>query len=447
LESEVVIKVEDVSKKYCKSLRNSMFYGVMDIGRNMLSLSCRPARLRTGEFWSVQDVSFEVKRGDVVGLIGPNGAGKTTLLKMIHGILLPDKGKITVKGRVGALIAVGAGFHPLLTGRENIYINGAILGMTRKEIEENFDAIVDFADIGDFLDAPVKHYSSGMFVKLGFSIAVHCEPDILLIDEILAVGDTAFQSKCYARLAEIMKRGVAIVMVSHSMDAIRHMCKRAVFLWKGRVREIGDADPVTLNYLKIVQEAEMEKIAAKSATAETKTPAPGNKKGRISSVAFIGSGNGETKQFETGEVLNIRIGYTVSEEIPNPVFAVHFHSNRILYASFISNHEDHLPRVLSGNGEAVLSLPTLHLPAGVYTVGVVLSEGVEFNHIDWHDQTYFIQINKREGHLGLLALPRKWQIIPELTDPGRESLHGSGQGAGNERKRVPSHPEIGRDAP
>ncbi len=424
MDSEVVIKVEGVSKKYCKSLRNSMLYGVADIGKNMLSLSCRPARLRPGEFWSVQDVSFEVKRGDVVGLIGPNGAGKTTLLKMIHGILLPDVGKVTIRGRVGALIAVGAGFHPLLTGRENIYINGAILGMSKEEIEEKFEAIVDFADIGDFLDAPVKHYSSGMFVKLGFSIAVHCEPDILLIDEILAVGDTAFQSKCYARLAETMKRGVAIVMVSHSMDSIRHMCKRAVFLWRGRVKEIGDADPVTLNYMKLVQEAEMEQIAARSANAQKETRvAPGEKKGRITEVTFIDSADGETKQFETGEGLKIRIRYIAFERIEKPVFAVHFHSNRILYASFISHEGDRLPAAVSGSGEALLSLPTLHLPAGVYTVGVVLSEGVEFNHIDWHDQTYFIQISKREGHLGLLALPRRWEIVeaplPEILPESR----------------------------
>jgi len=187
--SDIAITVDHVSKKYCKSLKRSMLYGVTDIGRNTLGLSSHSGNLRKSEFWAVDDVSFEVKKGETLGIIGPNGSGKTTLLKMLNGIFWPDKGKITVKGRVGALIEVGAGFHPLLTGRENIYINAAILGMTKEEVDEKFDDIVEFADIGDFLDTPVKFYSRGMYVRLGFAVAVHCEPDILLVDEVLAVGD------------------------------------------------------------------------------------------------------------------------------------------------------------------------------------------------------------------------------------------------------------------
>src|SRR4030042_3217494 len=185
--SEIAIKVEHVSKKYCKSLKRSMLYGVQDIGRNMVGLSSRSDRLRKNEFWAVDDISFEVKRGETLGIIGPNGAGKTTLLKMLNGIFWPDKGKITMKGEFGALIEIGAGFHPLLTGRENIYINAAILGMKKKYVDEKFEDIIKFADIGDFIDTPVKFYSSGMFVRLGFAVAVHCEPDILLVDEVLAV--------------------------------------------------------------------------------------------------------------------------------------------------------------------------------------------------------------------------------------------------------------------
>ncbi len=196
MSGEVAVLVEHVSKKYCKSLKRSMFYSLSDISRNMLGFGSHPSRLRRDEFWALDDVSFEVKRGETLGLVGPNGAGKSTMLKMLNGIFWPDKGRITVRGRVGALIEVGAGFHPLLSGRENIYVNAAILGMGKKEVDRKFDSIVAFADIGDFLDAPVKHYSSGMFVRLGFAVAVHCDPDILLVDEVLAVGDTAFQSKC-----------------------------------------------------------------------------------------------------------------------------------------------------------------------------------------------------------------------------------------------------------
>jgi len=185
MDDEIAIKVDHVSKKYCKSLKRAMVYGVTDIGRNTLGLSSHSENLRKHEFWAVDDISFEVRKGETLGIIGSNGSGKTTLLKMLNGIFWPDKGKITINGRVGALIEVGAGFHPLLTGRENVYINAAILGMTKEEVDEKFDSIIEFADIGDFLDTPVKFYSSGMYVRLGFAVAVHCEPDILLVDEVL----------------------------------------------------------------------------------------------------------------------------------------------------------------------------------------------------------------------------------------------------------------------
>ena len=169
--SETVMRVENAGKKFSKSLKHMMFYGVQDIARNIIGKNALTENIRTGEFWAVDDVSFELKKGDTLGIIGPNGSGKTTLLKMLNGIFMPDRGIIEVNGNVGALIQVGAGFHPMLTGRENIYVNGSILGMKKTEIDKKFDSMVDFADIGDFLDAPVKHYSSGMYVRLGFSIA------------------------------------------------------------------------------------------------------------------------------------------------------------------------------------------------------------------------------------------------------------------------------------
>ena len=231
--TDTAIKVECVSKKYCKSLKRSMLYGMKDIGRNMLGLSSHSEKLRKNEFWALDDISFEVKKGETLGIIGPNGSGKTTLLKMLNGIFWPDKGKITVRGRVGALIAVGAGFHPMLTGRENIYINGAILGMGKKEIDKKFDEIIAFADIGDFLDTPVKFYSSGMFVRLGFAVAVHCEPDILLVDEVLAVGDVGFRAKCYNKIAKL-QNSCAVILVSHAMPQISRLCSKAVVMHHGK---------------------------------------------------------------------------------------------------------------------------------------------------------------------------------------------------------------------
>ena len=226
----IAIKVESVSKKYCRALKHSMLYGTMDITRNAIGLSSNSSQLRKNEFWTLDDINFEVKKGETLGIIGANGAGKTTLLKLLNGIFWPDKGKITIRGRVGALIQVGAGFHPMLTGRDNIYLNAAILGMGKKEVDRKFDEIVSFADIGDFIDTPVKFYSSGMLVRLGFAVAVYCEPDILLVDEVLAVGDRGFQNKCLNKIGELKKNGTTTLIVSHNMHTISTFTEKIIFL-------------------------------------------------------------------------------------------------------------------------------------------------------------------------------------------------------------------------
>jgi len=226
-----------------------MLYGMMDIGRNVFGMSSRPDKLRKGEFWAVDNLSFELNKGETFGIIGPNGSGKTTLLKMLNGIFWPDKGKISIRGKVGALIAVGAGFHPMLTGRENISINAAIIGMTKRELERKFDDIVEFAEIGDFLDSPVKFYSSGMYVRLGFAVAVHCEPDLLLVDEVLAVGDVNFQNKCLKKMQEILDK-TTVIFVSHNMNSVRLLCNRCLALSKGKVLSMGDTSDVINVYLK-----------------------------------------------------------------------------------------------------------------------------------------------------------------------------------------------------
>lgn len=232
--SETVIKVQNAGKKFCKSLKRSMLYGVTDILKSAIGVVPGSNGLRRDEFWAVDNVSFELKKGETLGIIGPNGSGKTTLLRMLNGIFMPDKGSIEIKGRVGALIQVGAGFHPMLTGRENIYINGAILGMSKREIDKKFDSIIDFADIGDFLDSPVKHYSSGMYVRLGFAIAVHCEPDILLVDEILAVGDAGFQNKCFNAVGKLREDGATTVLVSHNMHVVSTFTQKLLFINDGK---------------------------------------------------------------------------------------------------------------------------------------------------------------------------------------------------------------------
>jgi len=231
MDEEVLVKVEGVSKKFCRDLKRSLWYGVKDIGAELIGVH-KNGQLRSKEFWAVNDVSFELKRGECLGLIGHNGAGKSTLLKMLNGLIKPDKGTITMKGRIGALIELGSGFNPILTGRENIYNNGAVLGFSRKEIEKKFDAIVEFADIGDFIDTPVQNYSSGMKVRLGFAVAAQMEPDVLIIDEVLAVGDIGFRIKCFNKLSEILKNS-AVILVSHNMPQIAKISSDMILMNKG----------------------------------------------------------------------------------------------------------------------------------------------------------------------------------------------------------------------
>ncbi|GAX62967.1 polysialic acid transport ATP-binding protein [Candidatus Scalindua japonica] len=228
-DSEVLIKVENVSKKFCRKLKRSLWYGMKDLGSELIGRSNSHRDLRKDEFWALDDVSFELKRGECLGLIGPNGSGKSTLLKMLNGLIKPDKGKITMRGRVGALIELGAGFNPILTGKENIYINGSVLGFTEEEISNKFESILEFAEIGKFIDTPVQNYSSGMKVRLGFAVAAHMEPDILIIDEVLAVGDIGFRIKCMNAIDRI-SRNASIVFVSHSMPAVSRICSRVVVL-------------------------------------------------------------------------------------------------------------------------------------------------------------------------------------------------------------------------
>lgn len=231
---ETLIKVENVSKKFCRNLKKSLWYGMKDLGNELLGRRHGgKGELRPDEFWAVNDVSFELKRGECLGLIGRNGAGKTTLLRMLNGLIKPDKGRIEMRGRVGALIALGAGFNPILTGRENIYVNASVLGLTKKETDEKFDEIVEFAELGEFIDAPVQSYSSGMQVRLGFAVAaVLIQPDILLLDEVLAVGDMGFKIKCLNSVRQLMTK-TAVVFVSHSMQFVSQFCTRIVLMERG----------------------------------------------------------------------------------------------------------------------------------------------------------------------------------------------------------------------
>ena len=386
--SEAAIKVEHVSKKYCKSLKRSMLYGVEDIGRNMVGLHSRPERLRKNEFWAVDDISFEVKKGETLGIIGPNGAGKTTLLKMLNGIFWPDKGKISIKGRVGALIEVGAGFHPMLTGRENIHINAAILGMPKKEADEKFDEIVEFADIGDFLDTPVKFYSSGMFIRLGFAIAVHCEPDILLVDEVLAVGDMFFRRKCLNKINELRKTGTTIVFVSHYLTAVQSVCCNVLWLERGIMRQIGNTQQIINNYSN---EINNEIIASGKPSTDVSLERFGSGEMQIDSVSLLHNGK-ETNTFNTGDSMCVEIIYRIYERIREPRFwiAICDNEGRKLTGSVSKVNKGQT--LYEGKGRVSCTFNSLPFLPGIYSliVGILDKNLSQVPYDRWGKATTFI---------------------------------------------------------
>ncbi len=371
--TNVAIKVEGVSKKYCKSLKRSMLYGVKDIARNTFGLSSNSDKLRKNEFWALDDISFEVKKGETLGIIGPNGSGKTTLLKLLNGIFWPDKGKITIAGKVGALIEVGAGFHPLLTGRENIYINAAILGMTKKEVDKKFDDIIEFADIGDFLDVPVKHYSSGMFVRLGFAVAVHCEPDILLVDEVLAVGDIEFRAKCYNKIAELQNDCV-VVIVSHNMSAIARISSKCMVLNKGKLIFQGTAEKAIQHYYSLFAEEKMN-IYHPVGSGEAK----------IESMKLYGIDNKESETFKFADPLTISFNVKVSSKYKTFLISITIMNQAMQLVA--QCHSGYNNIVLHNDGlskNIQIIVPKLFLNPGIYTINIIIFDKTNQKYLTWH---------------------------------------------------------------
>jgi lipopolysaccharide transport system ATP-binding protein len=251
--NDVLIDAQNVSKILCRSLKRSIWYGVRDIASELFGRRSDRIELRPREFWAIRDVSFQVRRGECLGLIGRNGAGKTTLLRMLTGLIKPDGGRITMRGRVGALIALGAGFNPILTGRENIYINGSVLGLSKREIDLKVEEIIDFAELRDSIDAPVRTFSSGMTVRLGFAIATAMNPDVVLLDEVLAVGDISFRSKCYDRIGKIIK-DTAVIFVTHDMVNVLRICDRGIVLKDGQICFHGATDEAVEAYRQLNDE-------------------------------------------------------------------------------------------------------------------------------------------------------------------------------------------------
>ena len=258
-DNDILVSVQNVSKKFSLDLKSSLKYGALDIIKSTFGIKINK-ELRPKEFWAVQNISFQLKRGECIGLIGHNGAGKSTLLKVLNGLYTPDKGQIVMKGKVGALIELGAGFNPILTGRENIYNNASILGFTKKDVAEKIDSIIEFSEIEKFIDMPVQNYSSGMKVRLGFAIAAHLEPDVLIIDEVLAVGDLGFILKCFSKIDNLLPN-TAVIFVSHNMPMVSRICNEVILIDHGKVtyqgKDVGKGIDLYYDMFKTNEENEI----------------------------------------------------------------------------------------------------------------------------------------------------------------------------------------------
>src|SRR5689334_15731016 len=278
----------------------------------------RSLRGHSREFWALKDISFTVERGEALGIIGLNGAGKSTILKLLYNITTPSKGEIRIRGKLSALIEVSSGFHPELTGRENVYLNGSLLGMTRREIRNKLDRMIEFSGVGAFIDSPVTRYSSGMYLRLGFSIAAHLDPDILLLDEVLAVGDAAFQTKCIKRIAQLRNEGTTIVFVSHNLGAVESLCDRTLLIKEGQIYKSGPTRDVISAYEDLLLRLSP---TARSIAASSTSPAA-----EIISVNLFNSSGSRTTMFTTGEAMSIQIELMVHRPIQDAVVEVYFNS-------------------------------------------------------------------------------------------------------------------------
>lgn len=404
---EILINVENLSKKFTRSIKRSMFYGTIDMIKSMVGIKPKTEILRKGEFWSLKNINFHVKKGEGIGIIGQNGSGKSTLLRLINGIFPPDIGRISIKGRIGALIAVGAGFHPHMSGRENIYLNGTILGMSKEEIDSKLDQILQFADIGSFIDSPVSTYSSGMTVRLGFSIAVHSEPDILLADEILAVGDLPFALKCHRKIAEYRKNGGTVILVSHSMTQIRNICERVIWIDKGEIREIGSTSEVCDHYENEIFRKDSNDIT------NIGTHITNDEDTIIEEVKFFDENDKEKKEFTSASYFKARIFFNLKREVKFPIFTFGIANveNISVVVSFSNYEKDTSSLVLSGKGFVEFTIPKLSLKPGNYRCTTTLAEGHIENVLDWHEKNFlFSVVADKEMTHGLLQIPVEWKF-------------------------------------
>jgi lipopolysaccharide transport system ATP-binding protein len=403
-QSDVVLSMDHVSKKFRRgeiydSLRDLIPATVARLGRRR-----QTGALREKEFWALDDISFEVRRGEAFGIVGSNGAGKSTILKLLSGIMKPTRGSVTVRGRLSALIEVGAGFHPDLTGRENIYLNGTILGMTKEEIRRKFDDIVDFGGLREFIDTPVKRYSSGMYARLGFSVAAHVEPDLLIVDEVLSVGDYLFQQKCIDRMTSILKGGTTVLFVSHNLHAVSELCQRSMLLEKGKLLAQGPTNDVIREYVGRAQDQRAEGTAVV-----------------IQEVTLRGSAGVSTK-FDPTEKLYVDVKVEARQKISNLSVVIQVVDNNFysVFDTCTARLNDGMTASLEAGEQLDCSFELdMHLAAGTYHVNVYAHEYVvERPFSTWRSAASFFVGETRfvKGAANLYPRLHRFELISDQSD-------------------------------
>ena len=385
--------------------------------------------LRPNEaFLALKDVSFSVKKGSTVGVIGRNGSGKSTALKLVAGITKPTSGAVKVDGRISALIELGAGFHPEISGRENVFINGIMLGLSKRDIEQRFDDIVDFAELREFIDAPVKTYSSGMYMRLGFAVAIHVDPDVLLVDEVLAVGDEGFAHKCLDKFAEFHRRGKTVLIVTHSLNLIERLCDEAVWLDAGEKRAEGDPKRVVDAYLTAVEQTEKQQMAATTARA-VQGAAPlapagdmfqategrwGSREVEITSVQLVGPEGNGSFVFHTGDAVSISLGVRAVEPTSDFVFGIGvFNADGVCCFGTNTGIEEMTSDRIEGQATVTFTIDHLDLVDGTYKLDVAVHrrDGAPY---DYHRLLYTFRVKSRTHDIGVFRPKHRWTFSPNV---------------------------------
>jgi lipopolysaccharide transport system ATP-binding protein len=390
--SEIAIEFDGVWKKFKKG-------EIHDSLRDLIPALTRVAFSRNGhgelherEFWALRDISFQIRRGEACGIVGANGAGKSTILKLLSKILRANKGAVNIHGKVSALIEVGAGFHPDLTGRENVYLNGCILGMKRQEVARKFDQIVEFAGVGDFIDTPVKRYSSGMYARLGFSVAAHVDPDILLVDEVLSVGDFPFQTKCLKKMEEVASGGTTVIFISHNIPAVIQLCPNSILLGKGQIQRLGPSAEVCRHYFRASLEADLSK-----------------EKLNLESVELFANDGNPSSAFATGEWATLKVNVTSTSNLQGTImgFVIKRHDGLVMFDGNSDKIADKYYSFDANQARTVSLRFRVNLPRGSYFVGVFSLSPMKGFHLCEDEAAEFHVTGPRT--LGCAFVDTKWE--------------------------------------